>query len=84
MMVLCNLDFLRLGRGTKRKVMGTMVFGNLYRLYITIHEGSALAEDQRGTDLLFVSAFFFHFDIYIFLASLDKEELNPQHLRFFV
>lgn len=77
MMVLCNLDFLRLGRGTKRKVMGTTVFGNLYRLYITIHEGSALTEDQRGTGLLCFSAFFFSLRHLHFFASLDKEDLNP-------
>lgn len=43
----------------KKKSYGDNGFGNLYRLYITIHEGSALTEDQRGTGLLCFFCFFF-------------------------
>ncbi|KAL6798546.1 hypothetical protein J3E68DRAFT_291664 [Trichoderma sp. SZMC 28012] len=60
----------------KKKSYGDNGFGNLYRLYITIHEGSALTEDQRGTGLLCFSAFFSLRHLHFF-ASLDKEDLNP-------
>lgn len=66
----------------KKKSYGDNGFGNLYRLYITIHEGSALTEDQRGTGLLCFSAFFFLFDIYIFFCILGQRGLESSHLRF--
>lgn len=77
MMVLCNLDFLRLGRGTKRKVMGTMVLvtctGSISR-----YMKARLSQKIKGGLACFVFLlFFFSLRHLHFFASLDKEDLNP-------
>ncbi|KAL7793292.1 hypothetical protein V8C43DRAFT_41853 [Trichoderma afarasin] len=82
MMVLCNLDFLRLGRGTKRKVMGTMVLvtctGSISR-----YMKARLSQKIKGGLACFVFLpFFFFSSTFTFFCILGHRGLESSHLRF--
>lgn len=80
-MVLCNLDFLRLGRGTKRKVMGTMVLvtctGSISR-----YMKARLSQKIKGGLACFVFLLFFPLRHLHFFCILGQRGFESSHLRF--
>ncbi|KAL6822152.1 hypothetical protein V8C40DRAFT_39966 [Trichoderma camerunense] len=80
MMVLCNLDFLRLGRGTRRKVLGTMVLvtctGSISR-----YMKARLSQKIKGGLACFVFLLFFS-STFTFFCILGQRGLESSHLRF--